>query len=217
MKARLPILILCLSSLVFTACPDTKVTSYRVPKEKEPTMPVAAAAGSPSAPTPPMASAAPAMGAPGMAGTPVATATGTNLTWTAPAHWKTKAASAMRKGTYTLPGDGGADAELAITAFPGDVGGELANVNRWRGQIQLPPVGEPALATAITRLEKNGLKIAIVDAVGPGATPQHLLGAMIPFGGATWFFKITGPDATVTKEKSAFLSFLDSIKPAATP
>lgn len=214
MNARHPVFALCLLSFVFTACRDTKVTSYRVPKEKEPTMPVAGATGAPSAAAPAMPAAAPAMGAPGMANTPVATATATILTWTAPAHWKTKAASAMRKGTFTLPGDGGADAELAITGFPGDVGGELANVNRWRGQIQLPPINQAALATALTRMEKNGLKIAILDAATPGANPQRVLGAMIPFGGATWFFKVSGPDATITKEKPAFLAYLETVKPA---
>jgi len=64
-----------------------------------------------------------------MASTPVTTASGPGLTWTAPAHWKAKPGSAMRKGSYAIAGDGG-EADLAITAFPGDVGGDLAAISR---------------------------------------------------------------------------------------
>jgi hypothetical protein len=31
-------------------------------------------------------------------------------------------------------------AEVTVSAFPGDTGGLLANLNRWRGQIGLEPV-----------------------------------------------------------------------------
>ena len=52
------------------------------------------------------------------------------------------------------------------------------------------------------------------DATAPGANAQRVLGAMIPFGGSTWFFKVSGPDATITKEKAAFLAYLETVKPA---
>ena len=136
------------------------------------------------------------------------------LTWTAPAHWKAKPGSAMRKGSYAIAGDGG-EADLAITAFPGDVGGDLANLNRWRGQIQLPPVAPAEFEASRERLERNGLQMTIVDIVGTGASAQRILGAMIPYGGATWFVKLMGPDALVAKEKAAFTAFLDTVK--ATP
>jgi hypothetical protein len=121
----------------------------------------------------------------------------------------------MRKATYSVPGEGG-EAELTITAFPGDVGGELANLNRWRSQLQLPPIGQAELGSAAQRIERNGLRLTVVDIAGSGASPQRILGAMIPHDGSTWFFKLgPGPDKTVAKEKSAFTAFLDTIKPAA--
>jgi hypothetical protein len=134
-----------------------------------------------------------------------------NLRWEAPAHWQAKPATALRKGTYTLPDASGASAELAITAFPGAVGGELANLNRWRAQLQLPPIGEAALGGAVTRLTVHGLPVAVVEfAGGPGGS-QRLLGAIVPHDGATWFFKLTGPDALVAAEKPAFLAFLQTL------
>jgi len=177
----------------------------------------------PGAPTAaPAAQSTPASSAPmapsggtTMANTPVATAAGTGLAWTVPAHWPSKGASGMRKGTITIPGEGGASAELAITAFPGDVGGDVANVNRWRGQIQLAPSPPDEVLRSIQRIEANGLKIGVVEmANSAGATPTRVLGAMVPFEGSTWFFKVTGPDALVAKEKDAFLAYLRTIKPA---
>ncbi len=223
-------------ALVFTGCRDPQVAAYRVPKEAPAPAPVAASgapndamhqhvnAGAPAAtpgqaaaaPAPAMAPAAPQPGGGNsMANTPVATAAGAGLAWTAPAHWVSKGASGMRKGTFTLPGEGGATAELAITAFPGDVGGDVANVNRWRGQVQLPPQSPDEVLKSIQRLEANGLKIGVVDMANTSAgAATRVLGAMVPFEGSTWFFKVTGPDALVAKEKPAFLAFLQSIKPS---
>lgn len=151
-----------------------------------------------------------------MASTPVATASGNDLTWTAPAHWTAGPAAAMRKGTYVIAGEGG-NAELSITAFPGDVGGELANLNRWRSQapLNLPPIAASELESSIVREEHNGLKFGIADITGNGANPGRTTGAWVPHGGSTWFFKLTGPAALLEKEKAAFRTFIASVKPAA--
>jgi hypothetical protein len=204
-------LIVVLAPLLFAACEKAEIETYRVAKTKVPQ--VAAATSNPTPPRPAPPPAAATGGS--MANTAVPTASGANLTWTAPAHWKAEPPSAMRKGTYLIAGEGTSEAELSITAFPGDVGGELANVNRWRGQASLPPITAADLPKAITRIEKNGLKIAVLDIVGEGSGAKRTLGAMVPFNGATWFFKLTGQDALVGKEKAAFMTFIESVKPAA--
>jgi hypothetical protein len=148
-----------------------------------------------------------------MANTPVTTAAGPALKWTAPTHWEPKPGSAMRKGSFLIKGEGEETADLAITAFPGDVGGELANVNRWRGQLQLPPLQAAELEGAVTRRTRNGLAITIVDLAGAGgAAGQRMIGAIVPFAGATWFFKLAGPDALVARERTEFLSFVDTLQ-----
>ncbi len=185
--------------LLLAACRDAKVATYRIPKETE--APTTAA-------TPPAGAdaAKPAM---------VFAKAGAALEWTAPAEWKPKAKSSMRKGSYTI-GEDEKGADMAITAFPGNVGGDLANVNRWRSQLDLPPIAESELAAALTPLEANGLKMQVVDlAGGTPQKPQRMLGAIVPFDGATWFFKLTGPDALVAKGKSSYLEFLQTVKPSA--
>ena len=153
-----------------------------------------------------------------MRNTPVNTASGPELAWTAPAGWTTGPARPMRKGTLLIPGDGPAGgAELAITAFPGDVGGNLANVNRWRQQLGLGPITAAQLGSALQHLHVGDLHIDVVELVGPAtppATPQRVLGAIVPFSGATWFFKLTGPDALVARERDQFLAFVRTLRPA---
>ena len=206
MFARRSVLLFAALLLPLAACRKAEVSYYKVPKEKDPEPPGVATGAAPAAGAP---------AAPGMAGTPVPTAEGPSLVWTAPADWKTKPASAMRKGSYAVPGNGGVDADLSITAFPGDVGGEVANVNRWRNQLQLPPLDDAAVASAITRVERNGVKFTLVDFASTGAAPQRIVGAMVPFEGATWFFKLMGPDDAVAKAKPAFEAFLATVKPSA--
>jgi len=186
---------------LLSACRDSKVESYRIAKETD---------------APPAQAGAPAAG--DMAGQPVPRAEGRELTWTAPAHWTSKAASSMRKATYVVPGAGGATAELAITAFPGDVGGDLANVNRWRGQLGLPPIAAAELPAALARSESHGLAVAVVDLVNPAApNAPRMLGSIVPFEDSTWFFKLTGPDALVAAEKPNYLAFVQSIQATAAP
>lgn len=144
-----------------------------------------------------------------MANTAVPTAGGSDLKWSAPESWTTKAGSAMRKGSYAVK-RGGAEADFAITAFPGDTGGLHANINRWRGQVGLPPASPADLDAAVQHVDGQGLHFDVVDLAGPSGT--RLLGAITSFNGNSWFFKLMGPDAVVAGEKPAFLQFLQTVK-----
>ena len=204
------LLALVACSVGLMACRDQKIASYRVPKEKEAAVPPANSAAAPATAPPPSGDA--------MANTAVTTASGVGLTWSAPAHWKAKPASAMRKGSYAVPGEARAEADLSITAFPGDVGGDLANLNRWRGQIQLPPLSASDVGTASTHADYNDLHFTVVDFANPQSpTPQRILGAIVPLENATWFFKLMGPDALVAREKPAFEAFLQTVKVPVAP
>lgn len=193
---------------LLASCRDAKIAAYRVPSEKPDPLPPVLTGGAAAAPASPASDG-------GMAGANVRTAEGPALTWTAPEHWKAKPASAMRKGSYRVPGEG-IEADCSVTAFPGDVGGELANFNRWRNQLGLPPLPQADMDAVIARLEQNGLKFAVVEFVNRGADqPQRLVGALVPHEGATWFFKLVGPEELVAREKPAFFAFLQTVKPPA--
>ena len=231
--SRPSLISLLAAGLLLAGCKDTKITSYRVAKESDSNAgaaPLAApAAAANTNDLPPDARGLPASGpmadgalppghppiegmpAPGdagtaMAATPVPTAANQTLTWTAPDGWTPKKASAMRRGSYAVGGPEGAG-DISITAFPGDVGGDLANVNRWRGQLQLPPV--PDVTGALQPLEANGLHMLVFEGANQGV---RMIGVIVPQSGATWFFKFTGPDALVAHEKPAFLDFLKTVR-----
>jgi hypothetical protein len=228
-----PRLVLQLAAgLILAGCKDPKIAAYRVPKDSASSRPAAApsrvantndlpsnARGVPAAapladgPLPPghpsidgSTPSTPAAADAAMVAAQVQPAGDQALVWTAPAQWTPKKATSMRKGSYSVSGPEGA-ADLSITAFPGDVGGDLANVNRWRGQLQLPPV--PDLTGALQPLEANGFRILVFDGANAGT---RMLGAIVPRAGETWFFKLTGPDALVAREKPAFLDFLKTVK-----
>ena len=211
--------------MFITSCKDREITSYRAPKDAAPSMagaPPATAntnelplghppigdttAGTPANPNAPMAGAQ----MPGGGNVPVA-GDANGLAWTPLAHWIVKPNGAVRKGSYTVPGDGGATADLSVTAFPGDTGGLFANINRWRGQIGLPAIAEAQLSGDVEHVDLNSFHIDVVYMNGP---TNSLLGAIIPHNGQTWFFKMAGPAAIINREKATFTNFLNSIKPA---
>ncbi len=210
MSLRAPLIASAAALLLLAGCGEEKVAVYRVPHEKDPDM---AASGADSGAQAPQADQA--QGGQ-MADAAVPTAAGTGLAWDAPAAWTVKPASAMRKASYGVAGAGG-EADLSVTAFPGDVGGELANVNRWRGQIGLPALQEGELDSAVSRFEANGLKFTVVE-LEPSASGEGkaILGAMVPFQGSTWFFKLLGAGPVVKASRADFLAFVRTVRAPAT-
>ena len=214
--------------MLVTGCRDREITAYRAPKEAAPALPGAPAARANTNDLPPGHPPIGGQGQPAQAGQPAAaepaanpmaamaaqsvpTSSGANaLSWTAPAGWQAKAPGSIRKGSYTIPGDGGAAGDLSITAFPGDTGGLVANVNRWRGQVGLPSIADAEVQASLQHVDANGLHMEIVVLTGAG---NSLLGAIVPHLGQTWFFKLLGPEAIVSREKPAFLEFVRTIKP----
>ncbi len=212
--------VLFLSALFLTAaCRDRKITSYRAPKDPAPATPPAAAAAIGTNDLPPGhppigAAAGDSTAAPAdMANTTVPAASGAGLAWAAPAHWTAKAPGAMRKGSYAIKTADGTEADLSVTAFPGDTGGLHANLNRWRGQVGLPPASPAELDAALLHLDGDGLHFDVIELAGTtGNPPTRMLGAITSHGGNSWFFKLTGPDPLVAGEKESFLAFLRSVK-----
>ena len=174
--------------LGLTACDQAAVKSYTIPKEQpvatsEPTEP------NPMRPLPGMAEQAAAAG---------------ELQYTVPTGWRKLPASGIRKATLQVE-----DAELSVLVFPGDVGGELANINRWREQIGLAAVEESGLSTISRELTISQHPARYVDLIGP---EKSIKGAILPFHGRTWFFKLIGPSDSVQANEAGLLEFLDSVQ-----
>jgi hypothetical protein len=132
-----------------------------------------------------------------------------SVTWQLPDGWAVVNGSSARYATIAIAGADGSKGELAVTHFPGDVGGDLANVNRWRGQIGLAPINETALSESVKQVAAGPKNIKLIDATGP---QNRCAAGWVAHGGETWFFKFTGPDALVGAEKEKFTAFLESVR-----
>ena len=135
------------------------------------------------------------------------------VTWTAPNSWTTKPLGAMRKGSFTVRGKDGTEADLSIISFPGDAGGVAENLNRWRGQLQLASQDAAALARDSSTIANGNLRFTVVDYSGTTNTGStRLLGAILPLDNETYFFKLMGPAGAVGENKQAFLDFLKTVQ-----
>lgn len=173
----------------------------------------------------------PPMAGQGMELPPVDPALGTGasgLAWEAPDSWQAVTpSSSMRRAQYRVPGEAG-DAECAVFYFgPGQGGDPMANARRWASQFVQPDGGDPVAAMKTERFEVNGRNVLLVETtgtyqVGPmmGGTGEPLpdymlLGAIAEGPDASWFFKLTGPEATVEAQREGFRRMLESLRAGA--
>ncbi len=131
--------------------------------------------------------------------------------WQVPAGWQEVSGGQFLIAKFMLAGDGGANAAVNVSMSAGDGGGLAANVNRWRGQLGLPPMAD-ILTTPID--VANG-KAQLVDMSGTDARtgqPTRLVGVIVPQSGQTWFYKLMGDAKVVESQKDAFTKFVQGVK-----
>jgi len=147
-------------------------------------------------------------------GMPAAVESGDQPKWNAPANWAETPPGAMILKSYSVSGDAGQKAVVTISALGGEGGGTLANVNRWRGQLSLPEVAEDGLPKITQSLDVLGGKATLVDLSGTDAAgqPSRMVAVIVPHGGQTWFYKLTGSGAVVAHEKDAFTQFVQTVR-----
>jgi hypothetical protein len=129
----------------------------------------------------------------------------------------------MRKATYRVPRAKGdtEDAQLAVFYFgPGQGGSIEDNVARWVKQFTDIKPGDVRRADR----EANGLRQHTIEIEKgtfssgmPGGPTQAkpgygLLGGIVSAPSGVYFFKMTGPSATVKAAHKPFYALLDSVK-----
>ena len=133
------------------------------------------------------------------------------MTWSLPAGWvQDPAPNAMRVATFHPEDPAG---EITITRFPGDVGGVLANVNRWRNQLGMAPISSPAEQPA-EMVQVAGQAAPLFDISEDGDSParQRMLVLFLTRPDMSWFVKMTGPHALLETEEKAFRDFVGTIR-----
>jgi hypothetical protein len=169
--------------VLLAGCGDRGVQSYRVPKEEHHHAPVT--------------------------DTPSSTP---QLQWQTPADWQEQPPSSMRVASFKVGTAEGKQADVSVIPLSGPAGGDLSNVNRWRGQVGLPPVTEAELPQLAQAVEVAGQPAQLFHLAGSNLT---ILAVAQLRAGTTWFFKMTGDSAFVAEQKPSFVAFLKSVQFAA--
>lgn len=134
------------------------------------------------------------------------------LVWDIPSGWEDHGSSGIRIATFRVAGQ-----ECTILSFPGDVGGDEANLRRWLGQLNQSASAETVArltASAATGQTASGFDIRYYDfsVVLPADAAQSTLAGIIPVGEQTVFVKLTGDANVLAAQKSAFEALCRSIR-----
>lgn len=147
-------------------------------------------------------------GSPAASQTPVGDAA-ESLVWQVPAGWSETAPRNMRVVTF-LP-DANPQTECWISSWAGEVGGVMANVARWRGQVGLGPLSAEQVA-ALPKISVLGGEALIVDAIPFGEGGQSLLAMLSYVEGQSTFVKMIGPKNEVEAEREQFMALCRSLR-----
>lgn len=127
-----------------------------------------------------------------------------DLHYDVPEGWKEEPASGLRLASFQVS-DGGQKAEITVVTAGGDL---LANVNRWRGQIDLGPTTQDQLDRDAQPIDVGEQKGAYVELVGPKMTT---LAVVVQAAGRTWFITLKGDNELAQREADNFKSFVHSL------
>lgn len=149
------------------------------------------------------------------------------LSFTLPAGWtQVKPSSDMRLAQFDAGG-----CEVAITRFPGQIGGQMGstldNLNRWRGQIglapwkELPSVpqavpmsigGHPAAMVQVAAVEGESADEGKPTDKGEPAAQKAMLVAFVADEKGTFFIKLIGPVDMAEAQLMPMVDFLKTLK-----
>lgn len=131
-----------------------------------------------------------------------------------PEGWKEIPNPPMLLAKYVIQGAGAAKAEVNISSLSGTGGGVIMNVNRWRGQLSLPPLSEEDFSKETQTMNLAGVQATVVDLTGTDKTGRssRLIGIIAPQADQTWFYKLMGDPQIVQQQKDTFTKFIQTAK-----
>ena len=211
-RVRHRALFLALTTILLGAnCRREEVVHARVPKLSGavPSMGQAPGMDMPPKAAPPASGEAPAPSGGAEVPLPPQPSQGAKLAWTLPKGWTEAKGAGMRYATLQ-PSVAG-KTEVSIVMLPGAVGGELANVNRWRGQIGLSAVDEAALPGLRTQVTSKAGPVMLYDFTSLGQVKTRMVVGMLSTEDSNWFLKLNGDADAVSASRADFATFLGTL------
>jgi hypothetical protein len=127
-----------------------------------------------------------------------------------PEGWSAAPAGQFQEAVFEVRDD-----DRQVTISVSSAGGDLAaNVNRWRQQVQLPPLAAADFEKEVHSIKVDGNAGTYVEAIGPDtAEPREtILGVIVEAQGRQWFLKLKGDAELAAREKPRFEKFVESIR-----
>lgn len=135
------------------------------------------------------------------------------LKYTTPKGWTELPASGLRTAAFDII-DGPHKAVVTVIELGPNAKDAMANINRWRNEVDLPPITAEELKENIVPAQVGGYPALLVEMIGkPDADPQKtILGLMALVEGKPWFFKLLGDSELAAKQKDRFLEFAEAVQ-----
>ena len=133
-----------------------------------------------------------------------------NLTWNLPDTWVPSKGHSMRLASFDVPYSKGVG-DLSIVSLSGLSGGLLANVNRWRGQVELEPINETDILTTSTVGESKMGPYRVFKMINDNKKGKAIIAAVLPTGEKTFFIKLTTDVQGISELEPSFKKFCSSI------
>ena len=135
----------------------------------------------------------------------------TLFSWKTPVNWLEKEPSSMRLASFDIP-YGGSMADISITNFSGDAGGELANVNRWRRQLELDPISIEEINKSILNGSSDLGEFKYIKIINNSKQSSAFLCAILEIKNSTVFVKLNASVNGIKQLEKEFLLFCSSFK-----
>ena len=133
-----------------------------------------------------------------------------NLTWDLPDTWVPSKGHSMRLASFDVPFSRGVG-DLSIVSLSGSSGGLLANVNRWRGQVELKPITESDILTTSSVGESKIGPYRVFKMINDNNNGKAIIAAVLPTGEKTFFIKLTTDIQGISELEPSFKKFCSSI------
>jgi len=133
------------------------------------------------------------------------------FTWETPDNWNASTKSSMRVASYLLPSSKG-NADLSVIYLNGDGGGTLANVNRWRSQLDLPNLAKKEIELVAQSFNGNIGPYKIYEIININNKESGFLCSIIPADDFTVFIKLNAHINSIDELRKQFIDFSSSFR-----
>lgn len=135
-------------------------------------------------------------------------------TYDVPPGWEKSSNKPLSLDTYVVAKDG---QETFFTLIPLTLLTDdliPANVDRWRGQVSLPPLPPEDSVKLAQTLNVAGAKVRYFKIASDDPKPgdQAMLVACFDHAGKTWYFKLFGDAGITVDEEQNFQTFIQSVR-----